>query len=100
MSTRRKFIKCALCSATAACVPEPKFGDGVAQYGRKKNIPSAWKRTLANLDHQLLHAWRLGFQHPDGAVHHHSVDPPADFKTICETVGIDWQCAGELDFNP
>ncbi|MEC8276477.1 MAG: Rieske (2Fe-2S) protein [Myxococcota bacterium] len=33
MSTRRKFIKCALCSATAACVPEPKFGDGVAQSG-------------------------------------------------------------------
>ncbi|MEC8379175.1 MAG: RluA family pseudouridine synthase [Myxococcota bacterium] len=76
----------------------PLLGDPM--YGRKKNIPSAWKRTLANLDHQLLHAWRLGFQHPDGAMHHHSVDPPADFKTICETVGIDWQCAGELDFNP
>ena len=31
MATRRKFIQCALCTATAACVPEAKFGDASTQ---------------------------------------------------------------------
>ena len=31
MATRRKFIQCALCTATVACVPEAKFGDPSTQ---------------------------------------------------------------------
>ena len=33
MSTRRTFLKCAVCSAAAACVPEPKYGDAVYDEG-------------------------------------------------------------------
>ena len=76
----------------------PLLGDPI--YGRKKNIPAAWKRDLEELDHQLLHAWRLGFRHPSGAWQHNAVEPPEDFKRLCTLVGIDWQVALNVDYAP
>ena len=74
----------------------PLLGDPM--YGRKKNIPAAWKRELDGISHQLLHAWRLGFEHPNGEWHHDAVEPPEDFKQLCEIVGIDWQVALNLEY--
>lgn len=71
-----------------ASIGHPLLGDPL--YGKKRGVQAAWQRDLKLLDHQLLHAWQLGFTHPNQSVMHFEIPPPEDFIVICEKAGIQW----------
>ena len=57
----------------------PVLGD--PHYARGRNPPPAVARLLQGVDHQLLHAQVLGFEHPaTGAQLRLEASPPADFR--------------------
>jgi len=64
----------------------PLLGDPL--YGRRQ-CTAAWKKSVDALDRQMLHAWTLGFQHPNGKKLQFSVSPPDDFISIARFAGIE-----------
>ncbi|HCH65682.1 MAG: RluA family pseudouridine synthase [Deltaproteobacteria bacterium] len=59
----------------------PLVGDPL--YGRRKPIPSSLREALGPIDRQLLHAGRLGFEHPVQAERLKFLRPPAaDFRRV------------------
>lgn len=65
----------------------PVLGDPV--YGRKGAPPEALREALAGVDHQLLHARRLGFTHPvTGERASFESDPPTDFLAVLAASGL------------
>ena len=59
----------------------PVLGDPV--YGRGWTPPPAVAGLLGGINHQLLHAAQLGFDHPEtGARLHFEAPPPADFARV------------------
>ena len=69
----------------------PVVGDPV--YGRKR-VPESARGLLTGVEHQLLHAWRLGFDHPEDMGSNDKrrviVDhpPPSDFRAVLERLGL------------
>ena len=58
-------------------------------YGRKGPAPESLSETLDGLDHQLLHARRLGFAHPvTGEPLLFECDPPDDYLAVLEHLGL------------
>ncbi|MGI6182848.1 MAG: RluA family pseudouridine synthase [Candidatus Fimadaptatus sp.] len=71
-----------------ASLGAPVMGDPL--YGARK-CP------LAGLDHQLLHACRIAFDHPcDGARRVFAVEPPEEFLRCFEKLGGDRRMIGEI----
>jgi len=66
----------------------PILGD--ALYGRRDCIPTAALReAVTALTHPMLHAFRLGFDHPDGRRLTFTAPPPADFVEMARLMGFD-----------
>jgi 23S rRNA pseudouridine1911/1915/1917 synthase len=65
----------------------PLVGDPL--YGRRKPTPGPLREILANIDRQLLHAGRLGFNHPTRAERvHFERPPPADFLGVLQALAL------------
>ena len=65
----------------------PVVGDPL--YAPKRQLPSAVLRETGMIDHQLLHARLLGFEHPaTGERLCFTTSPPADFASVLEHVGL------------
>lgn len=65
----------------------PIVGD--ALYRGRARLPAALQGWEERLDHQLLHAARLGFVHPaTGARLSFEAAPPADFQAFCAEAGL------------
>ncbi|MCB9777582.1 MAG: RluA family pseudouridine synthase [Alphaproteobacteria bacterium] len=65
----------------------PLLGDPV--YKRRVVVPPLLAPLLADIDHQLLHAWSLAFRHPvDGRWLSFRTDPPADFAAVQAAVSL------------
>ncbi len=65
----------------------PVLGDPL--YRGRSPVPPELKPLLDPLDHQLLHAWFLGFRHPiDGRWLSFCRPPPADFQAIAAACGL------------
>jgi len=67
-------------------IGHPLVGDSL--YGRS-GCTAVWKERLSSLNRQMLHAWTLGFEHPDGKRLRFSIDPPQDFLETAQFAGID-----------
>ena len=57
-------------------------------YGNKQ-IPPAWKGKIAHHEGQLLHAYHLGFVHPNGEHMEFRVVPPHRFLEVAKMASID-----------
>jgi 23S rRNA pseudouridine1911/1915/1917 synthase len=65
----------------------PLLGDPV--YAPRRKTPGVLRDTLGAVDHQLLHAARLGLDHPaTGLRFDWRTPPPADFLAVAEAVGL------------
>jgi 23S rRNA pseudouridine1911/1915/1917 synthase len=66
----------------------PLVGDRT--YTRRDCTPTAALReVIESLDHPLLHARVLGFEHPRSKEHlHFEAPPPPDFLNFCEIAGL------------
>ncbi len=72
-----------------ASIGHPLVGDPLYG-GRRARLPAALAAWTPRLDHQLLHAARLGFHHPiSGEDMDFSAPPPADFVAFCHDAGLD-----------
>ena len=67
-------------------IQHPLVGDPL--YG-KKQWTAAWKVYISTLERQMLHAWTLGFNHPDGRWLSFSISPPKDFMDTASFAGIE-----------
>jgi len=66
----------------------PVVGDSLYTGGR--NLPARLSEWRARLDHQLLHAVRLGFAHPiTGEPVLVTAAPPEDFRAFCDDAGLE-----------
>ena len=71
-----------------ASIGHPVVGDPLYR-GRRIRLGGALTAWEARLDHQLLHAARLGFRHPiTGADMDFGAPPPADFLAFCRDAGL------------
>lgn len=71
----------------------PVVGDPV--YGRKGSPPEPLRAALEAVDHQLLHARRLGFAHPTtGAWMVWESSPPAEFLAVAQAAGLEIPSGG------
>jgi 23S rRNA pseudouridine1911/1915/1917 synthase len=71
-----------------ASIGHPVVGDPLYR-GRRIRLGGALAAWEARLDHQLLHAARLGFRHPiTGADMDFGAPPPADFLAFCRDAGL------------
>lgn len=61
-------------------------GDPV--YTKSGQKSPTWQQRLDGLNHQLLHAWQLGFNHPTKGEMMFQTPPPSDFLHLLATVGI------------
>ncbi len=65
----------------------PIVGDSL--YGRGRHLGSGLESWRSQLDHQLLHAARLGFDHPvTGERIEVFAPPPDDFRALCADAGL------------
>jgi len=64
----------------------PLVGDPL--YGRRKPIPGPLRSALEGVNRQLLHAGRLGFEHPDGTRLAFTRPPPDDFAGVLRALDI------------
>lgn len=65
----------------------PVVGDPL--YRGRPTVPEALRGLLDTLDHQLLHAWHLGFRHPiDGRWLSFWAPAPADFQAVAAACGL------------
>lgn len=65
----------------------PLVGDPL--YGRRRPVPGRLRELLGPVDHQLLHAGALGFDHPrDGSRRHFETPPPPDFAGVLRGLGL------------
>ena len=65
----------------------PVVGD--ESYGRGWHLPAGLRDWEERLDHQLLHAARLGFRHPiSGEELDFAAPPPPDFAAFCAAAGL------------
>ncbi len=63
---------------------------GDTLYARGRNLPEAVAGWRERLDHQLLHAVRLGFAHPiSGEPMLFVAPPPPDFQAFCQDAGLE-----------
>jgi 23S rRNA pseudouridine1911/1915/1917 synthase len=67
-------------------IGHPMVGDPL--YCRRQ-CTNAWKPELDRIDRQMLHAWTLGFEHPNGKNLRFSISPPSDFYKIAQFATID-----------
>lgn len=68
-------------------IGHPLVGDPL--YRRRGPIPDALKPVVEAIDHQLLHAFRLGFVHPiTGETLRFEAAPPPDFIDVATAVGL------------
>ncbi len=68
----------------------PVLGDPV--YGKKGPPPEPVRAALLGVDHQLLHARRLGFVHPtSGETMVFESAPPPDFLKVLQAAGLRWE---------
>ncbi len=75
-------------------VGRPLLGDPV--YGGKQRVPRAIREEMSVVDHQLLHAWRLGFVHPaTGRYHRFATTVPSAFGAVLATLGFDDPARGK-----
>ncbi len=72
----------------------PLVGDPL--YGRKRPLPASLRDILGSVDHQLLHAGRLGFDHPSGERLRFQRPPPADFQAVLAALGLPIPFEGPL----
>ncbi|MBN1334523.1 MAG: RluA family pseudouridine synthase [Deltaproteobacteria bacterium] len=71
-----------------ASIGHPVVGDPLYG-GRRERLPERLQAWTTRLDHQLLHAARLGFQHPiTGVEMDFSAPPPPDFLAFCQEAGL------------
>ena len=61
-------------------IGNPLLGDPL--YGRKGQLPSAWRPLISTLKGQMLHAQTLGFNHPNGQRMSFSSELPSQFNDI------------------
>ena len=61
-------------------------GDQV--YAKNGHNSPTWNKRLNRLDHQLLHAYELGFIHPNGEKMHFKIPPPRNFIDLLNKAGI------------
>ena len=75
----------------------PLLGD--ATYGGatlSPRVSTAAREAIRTLDHQLLHAFELGFVHPTtGETLHFSAPPPADFEAVLLRLRADTAAAAQ-----
>jgi 23S rRNA pseudouridine1911/1915/1917 synthase len=65
----------------------PLVGDPL--YGPKRGVPVPLRELFGDLDHQLLHAFRLGFVHPQTKKRCRFTTPlPGDFQAIIDGLGL------------
>jgi 23S rRNA pseudouridine1911/1915/1917 synthase len=65
----------------------PLIGDPL--YGRRRPVPGRLRELLGAVDHQLLHAGALGFEHPrDGRACRFETPPPAGFSGVLRGLGL------------
>ncbi len=65
----------------------PVVGDPL--YRGRRQLPAALSHWRQRLDHQLLHAARLGFEQPvDGRPLRFHAPPPEDFQAFCREAGL------------
>ncbi len=68
----------------------PILGD--TTYNRRDCVPTAALRTAVEaLTHPMLHAYKLGFDHPDGQRLTFEAPPPADFIDMAARMGWRWE---------
>jgi 23S rRNA pseudouridine1911/1915/1917 synthase len=66
----------------------PVVGDQL--YGGGRHLTAGLRHWEQRLDHQLLHAARLGFEHPiSGEPMMFTAPPPADFVAFCTEAGLE-----------
>jgi 23S rRNA pseudouridine1911/1915/1917 synthase len=78
-------------------IGHPIFGDPV--YSRA-SFPPQWNRIVKDIDHQLLHAWKLAFVHPDGRELSFEARPPGDFLGLLSLTGMAWPSCVEHAEHP
>lgn len=66
----------------------PVVGDPL--YAGGHHLSASLRHWEAKLDHQLLHAARLGFEHPiSGETMRFTAPPPDDFRALCAEAGME-----------
>ncbi len=59
-------------------------------YSGGNHLSAGLRHWEAKLDHQLLHAHQLGFDHPISGEHlHFTAPPPAEFLAFCQEAGLE-----------
>ena len=65
----------------------PILGDPL--YGGRRRLPGALAEAMAEVDHQLLHAWCLGFDHPTRGERVDFTTPvPEDYARVLDALGL------------
>ena len=68
-------------------VGHPVLGDPV--YGTRRLRSYAWRPPLPIPDHQMLHAYQLGFRHPASGDHlNFKAHPPADMRELIHALSL------------
>lgn len=69
----------------------PLVGDPMYQrpvYKPRNHLPAGLREAVDRIDHPLLHARLLGFEHPDGGRIEHARPVPQDYQDVLDAAGI------------